>query len=135
MPVISNLGPELWVNNYNQCSVQWFLDSVPIPFSNKNNITPTQSGIYTVALGDSGCLRTFSMPFNFVFSLKAEAGYAFSICKYGPSNFSKRIGGILVGSSFITAYDGNPPYTYQWSPGASLDDSTIVVPLIVKSTI
>ncbi len=43
----------------------WYKDSDPIPGTTYQQLTPSESGIYTVAVIDEGCKSDFSLPINF----------------------------------------------------------------------
>jgi hypothetical protein len=94
------------------------LDSATIPFP---NASPAHSTTYTVVVNDSAggsAAGSVSVVVNLVVSANAS-----------PSTIDAGDQSQLD----ATVLGGTPPYTYLWSPGASLDDNTAQNPIASPS--
>ena len=110
---VSNNG---FIDNYSWSPATGLSSSVdPNPMA-----SPTATTTYTVTVTDNnGCSASDAMTVEVREAPTADAGDNVVSCDGLP---------VYIGGA-PSASGGTPPYTYSWSPAASLDDATLASPL------
>ncbi|GEM_PF-4301342 len=110
---VSNNG---FIDNYSWSPATGLSSSVdPNPMA-----SPAATTTYTVTVTDNnGCSASDEMTVEVREAPTADAGDNVVSCDGQP---------VYIGGS-PSASGGTPPYTYSWSPAASLDDATLASPL------
>lgn len=92
---------------------QWYYNGTAVAGASMQPFTPVLSGQYTVQVTLNGCQSVLSIPFAYTAPcrLSLNAVPVFVSCN-----------GFADGSIALAVSGGVPPYTYQWSNGASTKD-------------